>query len=81
VIAMINGVPVEQDPAVYTTRWRFIRGIPLVVRSNGRSPVGSLTLTSATSLDKCPLSIGTAPREALTAIDQILGEAAEGFFL
>ncbi len=31
VAAITHGVSVEQDPAVYTTRWRFIRGIPLVV--------------------------------------------------
>jgi hypothetical protein len=53
---MIRGFPVEQDPAVYTTRWRFIRGIPLVVRSPGRSLVGSLTLTSATPLKECLLT-------------------------
>ena len=81
VIAMIKGVPVEQDPAVYTTRWRFIRGIPLVVRSPDRSLVGSLTLTSATPLEECPLGISRAPRELLSAIDRMLGEAAEEFFV
>jgi hypothetical protein len=79
--AMIQGVPVEQDPAVYTTRWRFIRGIPLVVQAPGRSLVGSLTLTSATPLSKCLLSVGLASRELLEVIDQGLSEAAEEFFV
>ena len=50
VLAILQGVAVEQDPAVYTTRWRFIRGIPIIVRDPGRCLVGSLTLTSATPL-------------------------------
>lgn len=77
---MIQGVPVEQDPAVYTTRWRFIRGIPLVVQAPGRSLVGSLTLTSATPLEECSLSAGRASRELLETIDRGLSEAAEEFF-
>lgn len=81
VLAMIQGVAVEQDPAVYTTRWRFIRGIPLVVRVPGRSLVGSLTLTSATPLEDCLLSVGMASRELLETIDQGLSEAAEEFFV
>jgi hypothetical protein len=78
---MIQGVAVEQDPAVYTTRWRFIRGIPLVVRAPGRSLVGALTLTSATPLEDCLLSVQRAPLGLLIAIDQVLGEAAEEFFV
>jgi hypothetical protein len=81
VLAMIQGVAVEQDPAVYTTRWRFVRGIPLVVRAPGRSLVGSLTLTSATPLEDCLLSVQRAPLGLLVAIDQVLGEAAEEFFI
>ena len=81
VVAIVNGVPVEQDPAVYTTRWRFIRGIPLVVKASARSLVGSLTLTSATPLERCPLSVGNAPREFLLAIDKVLTENAAEFFV
>lgn len=80
VVAMVKGVPVEQDPAVYTTRWRFIRGIPVVVQAPGRSLVGSLTLTSATPLDECLLSTGRASRDLLGTIDRGLSEAAEEFF-
>lgn len=81
VVAMIQGVAVEQDPAVYTTRWRFIRGIPLVVKAPGRSLVGSLTLTSATPLNECLLGVGRATRELLETIDRGLSEAAEEFFV
>lgn len=81
VAAMIQGVPVEQDPAVYTTRWRFIRGIPIVVQAPAdRSLVGSLTLTADTPLAESPLSVARAPRELLLAIDQLLTDAAAEFF-
>jgi hypothetical protein len=71
---------VEQDPAVYTTRWRFIRGIPIVVRDPERCLVGSLTLTSATPLGESALSSVKAPPEFLEAIDRALGYAAARFF-
>jgi hypothetical protein len=80
VAALVRGVPVEQDPAVYTTRWRFIRGIPVVVEAPDRSLMGALTLTSATPLGACPLSVSRAPRELLLAIDDFLGAAAAEFF-
>ncbi len=80
VAALVRGVPVEQDPAVYTTRWRFIRGIPVVVEDPDRSLMGALTLTSATPLGTCPLSVAHAPRELLLAIDDFLGSAAAEFF-
>jgi SIR2-like protein len=80
VLAIMQGVAVEQDPAVYTTRWRFIRGIPIVVQKPDRCLVGSMTLTSATPLQKCPLSIARAKPELLDAIDGILSENAAGFF-
>jgi hypothetical protein len=78
--AIIQGVAVEDDPAVYTTRWRFIRGIPIVVEDPDRTTVGALTLTSSTPLDRCPLSIGRAPSEFLLAIDKMLSRSASEFF-
>lgn len=80
VAALVRGVPVEQDPAVYTTRWRFIRGIPVVVEAPDRSVMGSLTLTSSTPLGACPLSVSRAPRELLLAVDGFLAGAAAEFF-
>lgn len=79
--AIIQGIAVEEDPAVYTTRWRFIRGIPIVVENPDRTAVGALTLTSATPLDECALSIREAPRELLLAIDRILSASAAKFFV
>lgn len=82
VAAITHGVPVEQDPAVYTTRWRFIRGIPLVVDPLGRrSVVGALTLTSATPLEACPLSVAQAPPGLLSAVDQVLAQGTSDFFV
>jgi hypothetical protein len=82
VAAITRGVAVEQDPAVYTTRWRFIRGIPIVVEPVGqRSIVGALTLTSATPLGACRLSAAKAPPGLLSAIDELLGESAPEFFI
>jgi|SRR5215203_189022 len=78
--AIIQGVAVEDDPAVYTTRWRFIRGIPIVVQDPDRTTVGALTLTSSTPLDRCPLSIAKAPSEFLLAIDKMLSRSASEFF-
>ncbi len=80
VLAILQGVAVEQDPAVYTTRWRFIRGIPILVRDPERCLVGSLTLTSATPLGESALTSGKAPPEFLEAIDRALSEAAAVFF-
>ena len=80
VLAILQGVAVEQDPAVYTTRWRFIRGIPIVIRQPERCLVGSLTLTSSTELGRSALSSTKAPPEFLEAIDWALSDAAVRFF-
>jgi|GEM_PF-1673768 len=80
VLAILQGVAVEQDPAVYTTRWRFIRGIPILVHEPERCLVGSLTLTSATPLGESALSSSKAPPEFLEAIDRALSDAAVRFF-
>jgi hypothetical protein len=79
--AIISGIAVEDDPAVYTTRWRFIRGIPIVVETPDRTTVGALTLTSATPLNRCALSISRAPQELLAAVDQMLSTSAAYFFV
>jgi hypothetical protein len=78
---IMRGVTVEDDPAVYTTRWRFIRGVPIVVDPRGeRSVVGAITLTSATPLDECPLSIARAPSGLLREVDRLLGSSAATLF-
>jgi hypothetical protein len=80
VLAILQGVAVEQDPAVYTTRWRFIRGIPVLVHDPERCLVGSLTLTSSMPLGDSALSSTKAPPEFLEAIDRALNDAAVRFF-
>jgi NAD-dependent SIR2 family protein deacetylase len=49
--AVTRGVPVQADPRVYASRWRFTRGIPIVVPGNGdagRTISAVMTLTSMT---------------------------------
>jgi hypothetical protein len=81
VAAVIGGAPVEQDPAVYTSRWRFVRGIPVTVAPNrARSVAGALTLTSTVPLAENALSRHRAPAGLLRIIDRLLVEAAVGLF-
>ncbi len=79
--AIMRGVVIEDDPAVYTTRWRFIRGIPVVVEPLGkRSIVGALTLTSSVPLVKSALSVERAPSGLLHEIDRMLAGSAAALF-
>lgn len=79
--AITRGVAVEHDPRVYTTRWRFIRGIPLAIDADGtRVPIGALTLTSTMRAEQCPLSISSAPPGLLMAMDNFLTDEVSGFF-
>jgi hypothetical protein len=81
VAAAINGAPVEQDPAVYTSRWRLVRGIPVIVAATTtRSVAGALTLTSTVPLAKNPLARRNAPAGLLNQIDEMLIEAAAALF-
>lgn len=41
-----QGVRVQFDVDNYSSRWHFIRGLPLVVEQPSRLPIGCLTLTS-----------------------------------
>jgi hypothetical protein len=81
-VAIANSVSVEQDPMVYASRWRFIRGIPITVDADGeRSIVGALTLTSTTPLKDFPLAKSEAPPGLLSAIDDHLTTEAGEFFV
>jgi len=78
--AVTRGVPVERDPRVYASRWRLIRGIPIVVprdRRPGRVVVGALTLTSMTPLSESPL---LRSRQVSGAIDDYLADAGASLF-
>jgi SIR2-like domain len=81
VAAVINGASVEQDPAVYTSRWRLVRGIPVTVSpTTARSVAGALTLTSTIPLAENPLSRRNALPGLLHQIDAMLVEAAAELF-
>jgi hypothetical protein len=81
VAAVIAGAPVEQDPAVYTSRWRLVRGVPVTVApATARSVAGALTLTSTVPLAHNPLSRLKAPPGLLREIDALLVEAAAELF-
>jgi hypothetical protein len=71
--AVTRGVVVERDPDVFASRWRLIRGIPIVVQDDsgaGRTITGAVTLTSTTPRSVSALS--NAPRGVLGAIDRFL---------
>lgn len=71
--AVTRGVVVQEDPDVFASRWRLVRGIPIVVEDDdgaGRTIVGVMTLTSMTPHGESALS--RAPRGLLGAIDDVL---------
>ena len=41
-----RGVRVELDNDTYASRWRFVRGLPLVLQNPSRVPLGCLTISS-----------------------------------
>lgn len=75
VAAATHGVAVEQDPAIYASRWRAIRGVPVVAAAeNGDERVvcGVLTLTSRTPLEESRLGSANAESGLLNALDRFL---------
>ena len=67
------GTSLAESRAVYASRWKFIRGTPLVLNSgeHGRIPVGRLTTASLspraeTELDSMRGEVLAAFNEALT---------------
>jgi hypothetical protein len=63
-----RGTPLAEARDVYASRWKFIRGTPLVLRTDrhGRIPVGCLTTASLSS-------------RADTQLDRIRGEVLAAF--
>jgi hypothetical protein len=79
--AATRGVVVERDPRVYASRWRLIRGIPIVVESPtgaGRTVSGVFTLTSMTPQAESQIS---ASAEVSSAIDRHLANAGRLVFI
>jgi hypothetical protein len=80
--AILRGAPFEQELPGAPSRWRFVRGIPIVTDDAGRRAVaGAITLTSTAPLADCPLSVRRAPPGLLRDIDQLVAGAAAGVFL
>jgi SIR2-like domain len=79
--AITRGVQVERDPAVFTSRWRLVRGIPIIVPadgSDGRVVVGAITLTSESTAATSGLK--QLPSGVLRAIDRFLASVAARLF-
>jgi hypothetical protein len=73
--AIANGVPVEQDPMVYASRWRFVRAVPIILGPDGeRSIVRAVTLTARTPLSEFPLATASASPGLLAEIDKFLSD-------
>ena len=73
--------PVERDPRVYASRWRYIRGIPLIWREaegQGRVPVGALSLTS--QIPHATSALAGLPEPDKREIDRGLHEVAVRLF-
>jgi hypothetical protein len=76
--AVTNGTVIQRDPGVYTSPWRLIRGIPIVVSDDAtdeRVVVGAMTFTSRTTEERSRMT-----QEILWAIDDFLGEVGSYFF-
>lgn len=75
--AVTRGVVVQRDPDLYASRWRLIRGVPLIIENTDgseRSIVGAVTLTSTAPLHASKLA--SSPRGVLGAIDELLGSVS-----
>jgi hypothetical protein len=76
--AVTTGTVVQRDPGVYTSAWRLIRGIPIVVAESGdegRAIVGAMTFTSRTDAAESAL---TDP--FLWKVDALLAKVGADFF-
>jgi hypothetical protein len=72
--AVCRGGVVQQDSDNYASRWRFIRGIPIVLNDPSRIPMGCLTLTSSYRESDSVLS--TMPPEVRNQVHEHLVGAA-----
>jgi hypothetical protein len=75
--AVTRGVVVQRDPELFASRWRLIRGVPLVLageNGTGRNIVGAMTLTSTTPETQSKLR--AVPRGTLGQIDRLLEGAS-----
>jgi len=76
--AVTTGTVVQRDPDVYTSPWRLIRGVPVVVTESGdegRAIVGAMTFTSRTDAEESALT-----DSFLWQVDAFLQEVGADFF-
>jgi hypothetical protein len=76
--AVTTGTVVQRDPGVYTSPWRLIRGVPIVVAESGdegRAIVGAMTFTSRTDAAQSALS-----ETFLWGVDALLQKFGADFF-
>ena len=71
--AVCRGTRVQQDLDHYASRWRFVRGLPIVLAQPSRVPIGCLTLASTRSeatsvLSKMPPVARNAVHEYLVSM-------------
>lgn len=72
--AVCRGTRVEDDLDTYASRWRFARGLPIVLERSSRVPIGALTLTSTKAQAQSVLD--KAPADAIDAIHGYLASMA-----
>lgn len=72
--AVCRGTRVEDDLDTYASRWRFARGLPIVLERSSRVPIGALTLTSTKAGAQSVLC--KAPAETLDEIHRYLASMA-----
>jgi hypothetical protein len=71
--AVCQGTIAEFDRDNYASRWRFVRGLPLVLEESTRLPIGALTISSSVPaeqsvLTKMPEDIRAALHAALQSV-------------
>lgn len=73
--AICQGVRVERETDSETSRWRFIRALPLIIDRPTRLPIGCLTIASTNPHGRSVL--GTASQRALWELHRSLIDAIQ----
>ncbi|MGH2615869.1 MAG: SIR2 family protein [Thermomicrobiales bacterium] len=72
-----QGARFERDRDIYASRWRFVRGLPLVIEQPSRLPIGCLTISSTRNgaesvLTQMPADRRAALHDALLEANRML---------
>jgi hypothetical protein len=71
--AVCQGVRVERERESEISRWRFVRGLPLIIDKPSRLPIGCLTVASTHT--RAHSVLGTASPRALWELHRSLIDA------